>query len=334
MTTPEMGVPMGSVVAVVGAGPCGLAAAIALTKAGFHPIVFDKGGICASIMAYPVYTTFHSTPERLSIGGMPFAIALEKPTRRDALAYYRSLVAHFGFEVRQYEAVERIERTDRSFVLHSRPRGGETRRTLADAVVVATGCFGTPNRLGVPGEDLPHVTHDYREGHEAFQRHVLVVGGGNSAVESALDLFRSGAHVTLVHMGAHIDDGVKSWIRPDIENRIRRGEIVARWNSRVLGIGPAQAHLDTPEGQLNVPAEHVYLLTGYRPDSSLLVSLGVTVDATTGVPSHDPATMKTNVPGVYLAGVLTAGFKANRVFIENGRDHGDVLAHALVVGSR
>ena len=190
-SSPPSGLPMGSTVAVVGAGPCGLAAAIALTKAGYRAVVFDKGGVCASIMMYPTYATFHSTPERLAIGGMPFAIAGEKPTRRDALAYYRSLVAHFGFDVCQYEPVERINRQDdtevassatptngscrddparRSFVVTSRPRGGEYRTTLARAVVVATGCFGAPNRLGVLGEDLPHVAHVYREGHEEIGR--------------------------------------------------------------------------------------------------------------------------------------------------------------------
>jgi thioredoxin reductase (NADPH) len=206
------------------------------------------------------------------------------------------------------------------------------RTTLVSAVVIATGCFGTPNLLGVPGEELPHVSHVYREGHEGFQQRVVVVGGGNSAVEAALDLFRSGSAVTLVHFEGQADLHVKGWIRPDIDNRLRRGEIGARFDSRVVAIGAAHVDVRTPHGVEKLPADLVFLLTGFRPDSSLMRSMGVAIDERTGVPVHDAATMETSVRGVYLAGVLTAGFNANRVFIENGRDHGDVLARAMGAG--
>jgi thioredoxin reductase (NADPH) len=316
-------------VCIVGAGPCGLAAAIAFSRAGIPAVVFDRSCICSSITSYPTYLTFFSTAERLEIGGMAFPLAAEKPTRRDALAYYRSCVTHFQLTVRQYETVERIEQQAGSFVVHSRPRGGEVLRTTARAIVIATGYFGTPNLLGVPGEELPHVTHLFREGHEAFQRHAVVVGGGNSAVECALDLWRSGAKVTLVHFGTTFDKNIKPWVLPDFENRVKDGSIAVRWNSRVTAIGPAHVNLETGGGRINIPANHVYLMTGFTPHPGLLTSLGVPIDARTGVPAHDPATMETPVRGVFVAGVLTSGFDANKVFIENGRGHGERIASAL-----
>jgi len=356
-------------VAVVGAGPCGLAAGIALKRAGLRATILDRSCVVSGIYGYPTFMTFFSTAERLSIGGVPFVVPTEKPTRRDALAYYRTLVRHFGLHVRQYETVERVERlratgspegrrsagsppdlslllagadavTDSPpagaatrlpsrFRLHSVTRAGERRVTEAGAVVVATGYFGHPNRLGVPGEDLPHVTHLFKEGHEAFDQPVVVVGGGNSAVDAALDLYRAGARVTLVHFGPSLDPNIKPWVRPDIENRIKEGSIAARFESRVCAIEPRDVVLATPQGEARVPADHVYLMLGYQPNAALLHALAVPLDPTTGIPAHDPATMETAVPGVFIAGVLASGYDANKTFIENGRHHGDLIAAAL-----
>lgn len=327
--------------AVVGAGPCGLAVGIAARAHGLSCTIFDQGCVVSSIAQYPTYINFFSTAERIAIGGIPFTIATEKPTRRDAMAYYRGVVRHFGLDVRQYEKVERVQAIERvprasgelggGFVVHSRTATGP-RATRAGAVVLATGYFGTPNRLGVPGEDLPHVTHYYREGHEAFQRDALVVGGGNSAVETALDLVRCGARVTVVHSGPTFDRNIKPWVRPDFEGRVADGLIALRWDTRVTSIEPGKAHLAGPGGVTAIAADHVYLMTGFTPSSELVGPLGVHVDATTGVPAHDPATMETNVPGVYVAGVLVSGNDANRIFIENGRDHGELIAAALAAG--
>ncbi len=316
-------------VAVIGAGPCGLAVAAALKEVGIASVVFDRGCLVSSIAAYPIYMTFFSTAERIAIGGVPFLTAQEKPTRRDALAYYRGVVETLGLDVHQYEPVVQVWRRRSDFVVHSRPRGGDVVETLARAVVVATGYFGTPNPLGVPGEDLPHVSHLYREGHEAFQRDAIVVGGGNSAAEAALDLWRHGAKVTLVHFGPTFDKNIKPWVLPDLQNRIQEGRIGVRWNTRVTAIEAGRVHLEGADGPGILPAQHVYLMTGFTPSSELLVALGVEVDAATGVPRHDGMTMETNVPGVFIAGVLASGFDANKVFIENGRGHGGLIARAL-----
>ena len=316
-------------VVVVGAGPCGLAAAIAIERAGWRALVVEASCVVSSIAGYPTYLTFFSTAERIEIGGMPFVVATEKPTRRDALAYYREVVERHGLGVRQYERVEHIEARDDGFVVHSRPRGEDARTTGARAIVIATGYFDSPNYLGVPGEDLPHVTHRYREGHEAFMRDAIVVGGKNSAAEAALDLYRSGARVTIVYHGEGLSPSVKPWVAPDLQNRITEGHIATRWRSRVVAIEPSAAVLDTPHGAERLAADHVYLLTGYTPEHELLHAIGATVDKKTGVPVHDAATMETDVPGVFIAGVISAGNDANKVFIENGRGHGELIARRL-----
>ncbi|HEY7408995.1 MAG TPA: YpdA family putative bacillithiol disulfide reductase [Gemmatimonadaceae bacterium] len=316
-------------VVVVGAGPCGLAAAIAIERAGWRALVFDASCVVSSIAGYPTYLTFFSTAERIEIGGMPFVVATEKPTRRDALAYYREVVERHGLIVRQYERVEQVERAGDGFLVHSRPRGREARTTTARAIVIATGYFDSPNYLGVPGEDLPHVTHRYREGHEAFMRDAIVVGGKNSAAEAALDLYRSGARVTMVYHGDGLSPSVKPWVAPDLQNRITEGHIGTRWRSRVVGIERGEIVLETPHGTERLPADHVYLLTGYTPEHELLRRVGAAIDPETGTPVHDPATMETDVPGVFIAGVISAGNDANKVFIENGRGHGELIARRL-----
>jgi len=317
-------------VAVIGAGPCGLAAAVALEKAGIPSVTFDRGCVVSSVASYPVYMTFFSTAEKLAIGGLPFVCASDKPTRRDALAYYRSIVTHFNLDVRQYETVVQVVRRPGRFLLHSKPAGGDVVETEARAVVVATGYFGTPNTLNVPGEDLPHVKHLYTEGHVAFQRDTIVVGGGNSAAEAALDLWRHGARVTLVHFGPTFDKNIKPWVLPDLQGRIKDGSIEVRWENRVTAIEPGRVHLDGAEGSVILPAQHVYLMTGFTPSAELLNALDVAVDPLSGIPAHDPETMETNSPGVFIAGVLASGFDANKVFIENGRGHGALIAGALV----
>jgi thioredoxin reductase (NADPH) len=322
--------------AVVGAGPCGLAAGIAARKAGLSAVIFDRSCVVSGIAGYPTYMTFFSTAERLSIGGVPFVVASDKPTRRDGLAYYRALVTHFDLDVRQYEPVERIERGGAAapFAVHSRTQAGEARVTSAKAVVIATGYFGRPNRLGVPGESLPHVTHRFREGHDDFDRDVVVVGGGNSAVEATMELYRAGARVTMVHFGPTFDRNIKPWVLPDVTARVAEGSIGAAWNARVASIEPHAVVVTGPFGEKRIPAERVYTMIGYMPETALLEQLGVPLDPATGIPKHDPSTMETSVPGVFIAGVLASGYDANKTFIENGRGHGDIIVARLAAARR
>jgi len=316
-------------VAVVGAGPCGLAAAIASQRAGLRAVTFDASCLVSGIYGYPTDLVFFSTAEKLAIGGVPFLCAADKPTRRDALAYYRGVAAHFALDLRLYERVERIAPERGGFTLHTRPLGGEPRVERAAAVVVATGYFGRPNLLKVPGEDRPHVTHFFHEGHVGFAQDVVVVGGGNSAVEAALALHRAGARVTIVHFAPALDPNIKPWVLPDISGRIAEGAIGTRFGSRVTAIEAEHVVIAGPAGAERLPARHVYLMVGYQPNTALLEQLGVPIDRETGIPAHDPATMETSVPGVFIAGVLASGFAANKTFIENGRHHGDLIAAHL-----
>lgn len=321
--------------AIVGAGPCGLATAIAAKKAGLRALMFDRGPIVNGITHYPTYMTFFSTAERIAIGGVPFIVPTEKPSKRDALAYYRGVASHFGLEVRQYETVTSLEREHAegarpNWLVHSLSRSGYADVTHARAVVVATGYFGRPNRLGVPGEELPHVRHGYIDGHYAWNERVVIVGGANSAVDAALDMYRAGAHVTMVHFGESLDANVKPWVRPEIDARIREGKIAAIYGARVTAIEPEEVVVRSAGREQRVPATQVYTMTGYLPETELLEQTGVPIDAESGVPAHDPITMATPVPGVYLAGVIASGFQANRIFIENGRDHGESIVADLL----
>ncbi|MDZ7781314.1 MAG: YpdA family putative bacillithiol disulfide reductase [Gemmatimonadota bacterium] len=312
---------------VVGAGPCGIAVGAAAQAKGLSCRLYDKGCVANSLIDYPYYMTFFSTAVMLEVGDVPFTIPESKPTRREALAYYRRVVEHWEIDVRQYEEVVEIAGSEGAFTVRTRGRDGSEHVQEARAVVVATGGFDRPNMLDVPGEDLEKVRHYYHEPYPYYDQDVLVVGAGNSAVEAALEMYRNGARVSLAHFLDEIDRGVKPWVVPDITNRLERGEITPYWKHRVKEIRQDSVvlhHVDTGE-ETTVVNDFVVAMTGWRADPAPLRALGVDVDETTNVPAHDPATMETNVPGVYIAGVIAAGNDANKIFIENGREHGSLI---------
>jgi len=318
---------------VVGAGPCGLAVGVAARERGIPCVLLDRGPVVSALERFPIGMTWFSTPELLEIGGLPFVTSGDKPTRGESLKYYRRVVTHFDLDVRSYEEVGCVDRKPDAtgFDVRSRHASGEERRYEADAVVVATGTFDHPNRLGVEGEDLAKVSHYFREPHHTFGQDVLVVGGSNSAVEAALACWRAGARVTVAHRGTEFGRGVKPWILPDVENRIAAGEIDVLWAHEVQRIEPRRVLLRSrADGESTwLPNDFVLAMTGFHPDREFLASLGVPIEPDTGVPEHDPETMETSVPGLFIAGVIAAGRDGNKIFFENGREHGAKIARHL-----
>ena len=316
---------------VVGAGPCGLAAAIAATQAGVPCVVLDRRTIVSTIERYPLQMTFFSTPERIEIGGIPFIASHEKPTRADGLIYYRRVAEHYRLDIRPGEDVVNVQReTDGGFTLDVQ-RAHDTKRYRAANIVFATGYYDNPNYLNIPGEDLPHVHHYFLEGHPFWHQRVVVIGAGNSSVDAALESWRAGATVTLVHFGEGFDRTVKAWVLPDITNRVKEGSIAVRWQTRVRAITPTDVELVSDSGAVErAPCDAVLAMTGYHADTTMLRRLGVPVDQATGVPAYDDRSMATPVDGVYLAGVIASGNDANRLFIENARGHGELIARDIV----
>jgi thioredoxin reductase (NADPH) len=315
---------------VVGAGPTGLACAIEAQRAGFSALLVDKGCLCNSLFHYPAHMTFFTTPELLEIGNMPFSSPNQKPNRNEALEYYRKVAEHYRLDIRQYETVEKVDGSDGNFVVHTMDRFGRKLEHRAHKLVIATGYYDLPNYLGIPGEELHKVRHYYHEPHPFYGLDVVVIGGKNSAAIAALDLWRHGARVTLVHRGAEMHRHVKYWILPDINNRVKNGEIKAYFQSTVANISEDEVTLQTPEGPVTIANHFVFALTGYHPDFEFIEQLGVRLDeANDRCPVCDPATLESNVPGIYLAGVIVAGERTNEIFIENGRFHGQLIAEDL-----
>jgi thioredoxin reductase (NADPH) len=316
-------------VLVIGAGPTGLACAIDAQNAGFHVVLVDKGCICNSLFHYPSHMTFFTTPELLEIGDIPFPSPNPKPNRNEALQYYRLVAAHYKLDVRQYHRVERITGSDGAFTVHIVDRFGRTSALQSRKLTLSTGYYDLPNYMGIPGEDLSKVHHYYVDPHPYFEMDVVVIGGKNSAAIAALELWRSGARVTLVHRGAGIQPHVKYWIKPDIENRIKNGEIKAYFHSEVVEVTPDTVSVQTPLGCITLKNDFVFAMTGYHLDFGFLESMGIRFQGPDRLPVCNPETLESNVPGIYLAGVIVAGMRTNEIFIENGRFHGHQIARAL-----
>lgn len=313
---------------IVGAGPSGLACAIEARNRGLNFRVVEKGCIVNSIYRFPENMTFFTTAELLEVGNVPFTVRTEKPVRLDALKYYRRVVQHFDLPIRDFERVLSVKGGDGDFLIETEDRLSERRRRRAQKVIVAVGYYDNPNRMNVPGEDLPKVSHYYTDPHPFYRKKVAVVGGKNSAAIAALELFRNGADVTLIHRGAEMGREVKYWILPDINNRIQNGEIPALFQSKVVEIRPGEIVVETPVGSKILENDFVFALTGYHPDVAFLRSMGVEVDSATCIPRFEPETLESNVAGIYLAGSIISGRLTNKIFIENGRFHGErILPH-------
>jgi len=319
-------------VLVVGSGPTGLACAIEVKRRGMSVVLVDKGCLCNSLFHYPSNMTFFTTPELLEIGDMPFSSPNQKPTRNEALEYYRKVTEHYDLDVRQYQRVLGIEGQDGDFGVRVRDRFDRDGILRARKVILATGYYDLPNYLGIPGEDLAKVMHYYHDPHPYYGMDVLVIGGKNSAAIAALDLWRHGARVTLVHRGTEMHRHVKYWILPDINNRIKNGEVQAHFETVVTDIREDAVDLMTKKGPLTIKNDFVFALTGYHPDFSFLESLGVRIEGADRCPVCDPESLESNVPGMYVAGVIVAGARTNEIFIENGRFHGRQIADSIAQG--
>ena len=301
---------------IVGAGPAGLSLAIEAQRAGLSYEVIEKGALVNSILRYPTEMTFFSTPSLLEIGGVPFSTPNANPTRQEGLGYYRRVAEHYDLNIRFEEKLIDLKPDEHGFVVTS------SKRTIAARIVVlATGYFDNPKLIGVPGESLPTVEHYYTEAHPYFRRKVAVIGSKNSAAEAALDLCRHGAEVTMIVRGPALGKNVKYWLKPNLENRIKSGAIRVHYDSKIVAFEAGGVLIEKNGGAIRVECDHVFALTGYQPNVDLLRLCGVEVDSTTLIPSHNPDTFETNVPGLFIAGSVACGCETGTIFIENGRLH-------------
>src|ERR1041384_6607675 len=315
---------------IVGAGPSGLATAIAAKQRGLDYVIVEKGSLVQSIFHFPPHMVFSPPRELLEIGGLPLVTPYDKPTRLEALRYYRRVVDTYDLPISFHEKVTSIEReADGRFIVETETTRGNTRVREARAVVLAIGYYDFPNYLGIPGEELPHVSHYYTDAHPYYRGRVVIVGGKNSAAEAALELFRAGVHVTLVHRHAALGESIKYWVRPDIENRIKEGSVQARFNACVTEITPTHVVITQQGTREEIPADGVFLLTGYHPDVDLMRTAGINVDDETLAPELNMETFETNVPNLFIAGGAIAGKKTGNIFIENGRFHGVKIIELL-----
>ncbi len=320
-------------VAIIGGGPSGLAAAIECTTKGLSYVVVEKGSLVDAIRRFPMNMVFFTTPDLLEIGELPLVCAREKPSRLEALKYYRRVTEYYRLQVKLYERVDGVRPVNGHFELstsYQRGQVGSPESMTARKLVVATGYYDNPNFLGIPGEDLPKVSHYYTEAHPYFGLDVAVIGGANSAAETVLNLYRSGVKVRLIHRDSDLSTHIKYWVRPDIKNRITRGEVEAHLETQVVEIRQGELVLEKKGGErFTIPNEAVLALTGYQPDYTFLESMGIAIDHDTGKPQTDAETCETNVSGIYLAGGIVAGRQTNKIFIENGRFHGQKIIKHL-----
>lgn len=315
---------------IVGAGPCGLAAAIALMEKGYRPLVIEKDNVVSSIYRYPTHQTFYSTSDKLEIGDVPFVTVERKPKRSEALAYYREVAVRKNIRLHTYEKVEEvIKQQDGTFIVKTTKKDGSEEKYCCRYVVIATGYYDNPNMMGIPGEELGHVYHYFKEAHPFFDNDVVIIGGRNSAVDAALELSKVGARITVLYRGKDYSESIKPWILPEFLSLIKHGKVTMHFEAVVTKITPTSVFFIKNGEEHEIKADFVLAMTGYHPDHSFLQKMGVTMDKETGRPTYNPETMETNVEGIFIAGVIAAGNNANEIFIENGRFHGKYIAEEI-----
>ncbi len=311
-------------VIIIGGGPCGLAATIAVKEQGLSYICIEKGNVVNAIYNYPTHQTFFSTSEKLAIGDVPFIVEQRKPKRNQALVYYREVVKQKNLQINTFETVEKVTRINDSYRVDT-SKGSYT----APHIILATGYYDQPNLMDIPGEELPHVSHYFKEGHPYFKQQVVVIGGKNSAIDAALELNKAGAAVQVVYRGSDYSPSIKPWVLPEFEGAVKQGEIQMHFDTEVVKITEGEIVVSQNGVEKKLPADFVFAMTGYHPNRYFLHALGIEFDKETGRPFLNEDTMETNVPGVYIAGVIAAGNNANEIFIENGRFHGELIAQDL-----
>lgn len=316
-------------VIIIGGGPCGMSTAIELQQKGIEPLIIEKGNIVNSIYHYPTHQTFFSSSEKLEIGNIPFISERQKPVRNEALVYYRRVADRQELNIRAFEKVERVSRLEDGFALYTTTKTGETCEYFAEHIVVATGYYDQPNYMGVKGEELEKVQHYFKEAHPYYKKNVVVIGGKNSAADAALELEKAGAHVTVLYRGEEYSKSIKPWILPLFESLVNKGLVDMEFCAHLKEITETEVVYECNGVTKRIPNDFVFAMTGYRPDHNFITNMDVKIDTETGRPDFDPDTMETNVPGIYIAGVIAAGYNNNEIFIENGRHHGGKIADSI-----
>jgi len=312
-------------VLIIGAGPIGMACAIEAQKANLSYVIVEKGALVNSLFNYPVFMTFFSTSQKLEIGGVPFVTISPKPNRNEAVEYYRRVAEKFDLKIHLFESVKQVVKNDKDIFEINTSKTNYT----AGNVIVATGFYDVPLLMNVPGEDLPKVTHYYKDPHLYAFQNVVVVGANNSGVDAALETYRKGANVTMVIRSGDLGPHVKYWVRPDIQNRIKEGEVKALFNSELIEIREGEVDIKTPEGVKTIPNDFVIAMTGYQPDFGMLRKFGIELPETL-CPAYNEETMETNVKGLYLAGVVCGGLDTHKLFIENSRVHAEMIVKNIL----
>ncbi|ALX50543.1 YpdA family putative bacillithiol disulfide reductase [Lentibacillus amyloliquefaciens] len=316
---------------VIGGGPCGMACAIDLQEHGINPLIIEKANVVNTIYNFPTHQTFFSSSDKLEIGDMPFITEMKKPVRNQALAYYREVASRKNLRINSFEDVLRISSFDENtFSVETETAKGTYEKYIADNVIIATGYYDQPNKMNIPGEELPKVMHYFKEAHPYLGKNVTVIGGKNSAVDTTLELHKAGANITVLYRGDAYSKSIKPWILPEFDSLVRKNIVRMEFNAEVNEITHDKIVYTAENETKEIDNDFVFAMTGYKPDHTFLKNTGVSIDEESGRPYYDPETMETNVPGIYVAGVVAAGYNNNEIFIENGRYHGGIIANAIM----